>query len=171
MKLDIATYAELMARYNQWMNQSVYLAASQLSDQDRKADCGLFFKSIHGTLNHLLLCDRMWLDRFKGQIPSADLKALDQELYSEFTELKKARDELDLKILDWAASLEETVLPERLVYTSLAAAAEKNVDFTQAIIHFFNHQTHHRGQITTALNQAGVDVGVTDLLFMPEISV
>ncbi len=168
MKLDIATYADLLTRYSQWMNQSVYMAASQLNDQDRKADRGLFFKSIHGTLNHLLLCDRMWLDRFKGQSPSAELKALDQELYSEFTELKKARDELDLEILDWTASLKNKELPERLVYTSLAAAAEKNVDFTQAIIHFFNHQTHHRGQITTALNQAGVDVGVTDLLFMPE---
>lgn len=168
MKLNLATHAGLMAAYNQWMNQSVYQAASQLDDRDRKADRGLFFKSIHGTLNHLLLCDRMWLDRFKGQSPSADLKALDQELYSEFGALKIARDELDQEIIDWAASLQSDVLPERLIYTSLAAAAEKDVDFTQAIIHFFNHQTHHRGQITTALNQAGVDVGVTDLLFMPE---
>lgn len=168
MKLDIATYAELMARYNQWMNQAIYQAACELSEQDRKADCGLFFKSIHGTLNHLFLCDRMWLDRFTGQIPSADLKTLDQELYSEFAALKTARDALDKEIIDWAASILSDVLPERLVYNSLATGAEKNVDFTQTIIHFFNHQTHHRGQITTALNQAGVDVGVTDLLFMPE---
>ena len=165
MAFDINGYALTMARYNRWMNQNIYAAARQLSDQQLKADCGLFFQSIYATLNHLLVCDQMWLARFTGN--PITVTSLTEELFAEPEKLKQARIEEDDRILVWAQSL-STPLPERLRYKSVSHNAERDVDFAQAIVHFFNHQTHHRGQISAALSQQGIDFGVTDLIFMPE---
>ena len=82
------------ARYNRWMNDKLYALAATLSDAARKRDSGAFFKSVHGTLNHLLLTDRLWLGRFKGvAIPDGfmgpGIRSLDQELYADFEELVK----------------------------------------------------------------------------------
>ena len=57
----------LFAGYNVWANERLYNAAEKLSDQEYRADRGVFFKSIHGTLNHLLVADRIWMKRFTGQ--------------------------------------------------------------------------------------------------------
>lgn len=165
MNFDLANYAATMARYNRWMNTNLYTVAAALGEAKRKADCGLFFDSVHRTFNHLLLCDRLWLGRFTGA-PIA-VNSLGDELFSDFDDLKKAREITDSDIEQWAASVALSPLPERLHFTSISQDVARNVDFAQAIIHFFNHQTHHRGQITAALSQYGVDFGGTDLLFMP----
>jgi len=165
MNIDIASYAVTMARYNQWMNRRLYAAMEALSDAQRKADMGLFFRSIHGTLNHLLVADRIWLSRFT-RVPFL-ANTLDQELFAAFNELRRERDATDTQLIDWAKQLAPISLPERLPYTSLMGE-QRDVEFTRAIIHCFNHQTHHRGQITAALSRLGVDFGVTDLIFMPD---
>lgn len=165
MSIDIASYAVTMARYNQWMNRKLYAAAEALSDTQRKADTGLFFRSIHGTLNHLLVADKIWLGRFTGAPFPA--KRLDQELFSSFDELRSDRDSTDTRIIDWTTRLATTPLPDRLPYTSVMGE-KRVVDFARAIIHCFNHQTHHRGQITAGLSRFGIDFGVTDLIFMPD---
>lgn len=165
MSFDVASYAVTMARYNQWMNRKLYEAVGTLSDEERKADLGLFFHSIHGTLNHLMVADRIWLGRFTGSPFPA--KSLDQELFADFNELRKERDATDTQIIEWAQQLATMPVPERLPYTSLMGE-QRDVDFGRAIIHCFNHQTHHRGQITAALSRLGTDLGVTDLIFMPE---
>tara|TARA_R110000851_G_scaffold332391_1_gene508476 strand:- start:181169 stop:181717 length:549 start_codon:yes stop_codon:yes gene_type:complete len=166
MAFGIETYAHTMAQYNRWMNDNLYEACAALSDEQRKADVGLFFQSIHGTLNHLLLCDQMWFARFMDR-PYAG-KSLSAELFSSFNDLRHARREMDDEIERWALDLQTNPLPQRLHYVSLRDQQSKDVDFARTVVHFFNHQTHHRGQITAALSRLGIDFGVTDLLFMPE---
>ena len=163
----------LMANYNQWMNRKVYDAAGTLSDAELAEDRQAFFGSILGTLNHLMLGDTVWLKRFAEH--PADFTALaplsaittpgdlKQLAFADIRELATHRTWLDQLIVEWATSLQESDLDQRLRYHNMrGAAAEK--PFFGLLVHFFNHQTHHRGQVTTLLTQAGVDVGVTDLL-------
>jgi uncharacterized damage-inducible protein DinB len=163
-------YARVMARYNRWMNEKLYGLAATLSDEVRKRDCGAFFKSIHGTFNHLVLADRVWLGRFAG-VPVPDgllgpggIRTLDQELYVDFDELRRARVALDDEISTWVESLTEARLAAPLVFMRHGQRMESPTWW--AVVHVFNHQTHHRGQITTLLSQQGRDPGVTDMLAM-----
>jgi uncharacterized damage-inducible protein DinB len=155
-----------MATYNRWMNRRLYACCAVLPDAERKRDVGAFFKSIHGTLNHLLLADRIWLARFMGK-PFA-VASLDQELYADFAALRTARDATDGFILAWVAAQSEQALAGELLYTSVVDPQARRCPPWLALVHFFNHQTHHRGQVTTLLTQRGVDPGVTDLIWLPE---
>ncbi|WP_269618704.1 DinB family protein [Zhongshania sp. BJYM1] len=166
MMFDIHSYAISMATYNQWMNDKIYAICAGLSDDQRKANCGLFFGSIDNTLNHLLVCDLMWMARFNEK--QAPVSSLTQRLYENFAQMTEARFRIDRDILVWAKKLSASALPERLYYCSLANKETRDVDLAKAIVHFFNHQTHHRGQISAGLSQLGVEFGVTDLIFMPE---
>lgn len=156
-----------MASYNRWMNDRLYDCCARLSDAERKRDAGAFFKSIHGTLNHLLLGDRIWFGRFTGK-PFA-VKSLDEELYTDFTQLRAARTATDEAIAQWVASLSEESLAGELSYTSVVSPKPRRYPLWFAVTHFFNHQTHHRGQLTTLLTQRGIDPGVTDLIWLPEM--
>lgn len=156
-----------MAAYNRWMNERLYDACAELTDEQRRRDCGAFFKSVHGTLNHLLLTDQIWLGRFQDQ-PFA-FNSLDQELHHDFDELRAAREAVDQRIIDWAGSLTESDLVSTLRYTSAVNPKPRKYEMWLAVTHFFNHQTHHRGQITTLLSQFGKDYGVTDLVWLPEV--
>lgn len=166
MKLDISSYAITMAKYNQWMNGNLYLAAGQINEGNLKSDQGLFFGSIFSTLNHLLVCDLMWLARFNGE--PVKVRSLTQELFEDFEKMRQARKKTDLDIISWADSLASLSLSNRLHYKSLGNKTDRDMDFANAIVHFFNHQTHHRGQVTAAFSQHKIDYGVTDLIFMPE---
>jgi uncharacterized damage-inducible protein DinB len=155
-----------MARYNRWMNERLYAICARLSDEERKEDVRAFFKSIHGTLNHLLLADRIWMGRFTGR--PFRVRSLDQELHSDFAELTAERAKLDAEIERWAACLDERVLDSELAYTSIVNPAPRTIPMRLAVAHFFNHQAHHRGQLTTLLSQRGIDPGVTDLMWTPQ---
>ena len=154
-----------MAAYNRWMNERLYDSCAGLSENERKRDAGAFFKSIHGTLNHLLLGDRIWLGRFLAKPFPA--RSLDQELYADFFQLRSERDATDKAISEWVARLTESDLAGELSYTSMVNPQPRRHPLWFAITHFFNHQTHHRGQLTTLLHQQGVDPGVTDLIWLP----
>ncbi len=158
--------ARCMAQYNQWFNTKLYRAASQLPEVDYYLDRQLYFGSIHKTLNHLLLADRIWLGRFTGVPYHAE--RLDQVLYADLKTLGEARTQTDRQIIDWAAGLTRTHLEGDLRYTSIVTREEKRGPLWEFVLHFFNHQTHHRGQVTAALSQAGLDYGVTDLIGMPQ---
>lgn len=158
-------YARTMAAYNRWMNERLYQTCLTLGDVERKADRKAFFHSVHGTLNHILLADRIWLGRFTGVPFKA--KGLDDELFGDFAELWDARRETDAAIDDWVADLTDETLNSTLSYTSLVNPEPKQYPMALVVMHFFNHQTHHRGQVTTLLNQAGKDMGVTDLMWLP----
>ena len=156
-----------MASYNRWMNEKLYALCAQLSDAERKKDCGAFFKSVNGTLNHLLLADKVWFGRFIGK-PVA-FPSLAEELHSEFTDLREDRAAMDAAIVDWAAVLTDEQLAGVLEYTSMLSPGPRRYELWLAVTHFFNHQTHHRGQLTTLLSQFGLDIGVTDLIMLPEV--
>lgn len=158
-------HANMMARYNRWINENLYAVCADLTDAERKSDRGLFFGSIHGTLNHLLLADKLWLGRFTHE--PFEVQGLDQELFSDFQALRGARAETDGVILEWTAGLTETGLAGELHYRSASNPAPRRCPLWIAVTHFFNHQTHHRGQLTAALSQLGRDYGVTDLINSP----
>ena len=161
------SYYETMAEYNAWMNRKLYRVCADVPDELRKKDLGAFFGSIHGTLNHLLLADLVWFGRFTGQPPQA--KALNQELYSGFDELRREREAMDLRILDWTRALSRQRLGEPFTYTSLSDHKTRTRPFWVLVVHLFNHQTHHRGQLTTLLTQLRLDYGVTDLPWLPNL--
>jgi uncharacterized damage-inducible protein DinB len=157
------------ARYNRWMNGKLYALSATLGDEARKRDGGAFFKSIHGTLNHLLLADRVWLGRFKGvSVPDGfmgpGIRSLDQELCTDFQDLRRERALTDDELSAWVSALTPERLAAPLTYMRLGQKHEPPLWW--AVAHLFNHQTHHRGQVTTLLMQQGHDPGVTDLFAM-----
>ncbi len=162
-----AEQAITMAAYNRWMNERLYAVCAVLSDEERKQDRGAFFRSIHGTLNHLLLADKIWLGRFEG-VPFPAV-SLDQQLFTDFSALWSDRKSTDSRIETWAAGLSDEILTARLHYTSMVDAAPRTHPLWVAVAHFFNHQTHHRGQLTALLSQCGKSYGVTDLIWLPEL--
>lgn len=159
-----------LARYNRWMNDKLYGLAAALSDEARKRDAGAFFNSIHGTFNHILLADRVWLSRFTGVVlpdgfmGPGGIRSLDQELYSDFEDLRRERALTDDELSAWVSGLTQERLAAPLVFMRRGQRHECPLWWTAA--HVFNHQTHHRGQITTLLSQQGCDPGVTDLFAM-----
>ncbi|MBM5571225.1 MULTISPECIES: DinB family protein [Deefgea] len=156
---------QLMAAYNQWQNEQVYTAALQLSDEQRKADRGAFFKSIHSTLNHILWGDLMWLSRFIGETLISSPSG--EDVYADFAELHAARVALDARLIAWADSVTEAWLNEPVTWTSKIYGFTQTIPRWVQVQHFFNHQTHHRGQVGTLLKQYGIDVGITDLPLLP----
>lgn len=156
---------QLMARYNQWMNQRLYLVCQNLSDELRKTDLGAFFGSIHATLNHLLFADHAWMARFHNQ-PAPYY--LGQEIYQNFAQLTAAREQFDQDIILFCEQLTPTWLTTEIHYRSGIDNLMRSLPGWALLTHMFNHQTHHRGQITTLLTQQGIDVGITDIPWMPE---
>lgn len=165
--------AALMAEYNRWMNDRLYEAAARLDAAALAADRGAFFGSILGTLNHIAAADTIWLHRFaRHEAGFATLEALAdfpqptslrQPLADDLAGLARHRRALDELIERWVAGLRTEHLAAPLAYANMAGVRTSR-PFGALLLHFFNHQTHHRGQVTTLLFQAGVDVGVTDLL-------
>lgn len=172
--MDAVAHYKLMARYNRWMNDRLYVAAAALTDDARKRDLRAFFRSVHGTLNHLLLTDRIWLGRlygdparFQSRSPSGTpipVTSLDQELYADFAELRTERARTDSDFLAYAEALTADVLASSLAFRSVINPTPRVQPLWAALSHIFNHQTHHRGQVTTLLSQLGADPGVTDLV-------
>lgn len=167
----------LMAQYNSWVNDRIYQLAATLSEEEQQQDLGAFFSSIHGTLNHVLLGDRCWLGRFATgtcyrfrALQNAKLvfefESLGQILYSDFAELHRERAETDAVIEQWMQELEPEMLSTRVHYSNSARGIEREHSLWFGLTHFFNHQTHHRGQATTLLHQLGQDYGITDFLAM-----
>jgi len=156
-----------MAQYNRWMNERLYALCDRLSDQERKRDVGAFFRSIHGTLNHLLLGDKIWLGRFTGK--PVKVNSLADELHADFTRLRADRSATDARIIAWAGLLTADDLASELSYVGIVDPGQHRYPLWFAVAHFFNHQTHHRGQLTTLLSQLGVDPGITDLIYLPEL--
>lgn len=171
----------LMADHNHWMNTRLYDAARTLSPEALVLDRGAFFGSVLGTLNHLVVADTVWLQRLAhhpalqarlctGQLAELDAVCqlpaptrLDETVCTTLDGLWQRRQVLDRAILAMAHALNEPDLDEPLEYFNMKNMPQRKFVFS-LLLHFFNHQTHHRGQATTLLSQAGVDVGVTDLL-------
>ncbi|MEZ4749116.1 MAG: DinB family protein [Bdellovibrionota bacterium] len=162
---------QAFANYNQRMNHKLYQAAGKLTPDNRVRDCKAFFGSVQATLQHIMVADLIWLRRFQvlpplREILSAvtsypDIDRLDQTIYPDFDELTSVRKRLDALIVEFAGALTPALLEAPFRYKNLAGTTFEN-SYWVYVAHFFNHQTHHRGQTTTMLTQMGVDVGVTD---------
>lgn len=169
----LTDHYQMMARYNRWMNDKLYECAENLTEKKRREDLGAFFKSVHGTLNHILLADWLWMDRFyHGGFGSERLEgapylptfnSLGEMLYEDFSELKDQRQKTDLVILNWIEGFKDGHWDKPFAYKNSKGIPRQH-PFWQAVSHFFNHQTHHRGQVTTLFMQLGVDPGITDMI-------
>jgi uncharacterized damage-inducible protein DinB len=170
---------ERLAIYNQWMNNGIYEAAGKLSPTEQNKDRGAYFCSIIGTLNHIMVGDILWFKRFSGH--PAGFKSLEyfrtiekpeslsSIVHVELADLASERQNMDRCILLFTSELTDDETTSTLNYQN-SKGKEFNRNFGHLIQHVFNHQTHHRGQATTLLFQAGIDVGVTDMLgLIPEV--
>lgn len=165
--------AALMAEYNRWTNDRVFEAAGKLTHEELTTNKGAFFVSILGTLNHIAVADTIWLHRFaQYQVSFPALSALSEyprppslhhTLAPDLVSLRNYRRRLDELIQRWVAELTPGHLSDNLSYANMAGVGSSKC-FGALLQHFFNHQTHHRGQVSTLLFQSGVDIGVTDLL-------
>jgi uncharacterized damage-inducible protein DinB len=165
----------LLAHYNATMNRQLYDAAASLPPGEAEADRRAFFGSLLGTMNHIIAGDTIWLTRFaahpaqfcalaalRGSAPPASLT---QPFGDSVDALRAHRLRLDAMITELAAELRPSDLEQPLVYRNTRGHAFSR-HFGSLLLHFFNHQTHHRGQASTLLTQAGADIGVTDLLML-----
>jgi uncharacterized damage-inducible protein DinB len=153
---------EMFAHYNAWANARLYDAASKLSDTDYRADRGAFFKSMHGTLNHLLVGDRIWMRRLTGTGEAPN--ALDTILHEDFSALRAARRNEDERIIQYIAGLSESDLCSRIRFRTVVNPQTIEQDLAPALAHFFNHQTHHRGQAHGLLTAITGDAPSFDLI-------
>lgn len=159
-------YVRMMASYNAEMNRRLYDAAGRLTDGERKADRGAFWKSIHGTLSHLLWADIQWMSRF-DQWPKPEVGIRQSAgMVEDFATLRARREKADADIVAWAARVDDAWLDEDLVWFSGAANREMRREKSKLVVHFFNHQTHHRGQAHALLTASGQDTGDTDLFLV-----
>lgn len=154
---------DMFAGYNAWANRRLYDASAALTDAQYREDRGAFFKSVHGTLNHLLVGDRVWMHRFTGEgTPPA---RLDLILFEDFAGLRAAREAEDRRIVDYVKGLDEARLAGLIRYRRVTSPETVEQALALALAHFFNHQTHHRGQahgLLTALTGRAPEL---DLLY------
>jgi uncharacterized damage-inducible protein DinB len=158
-------YLVSMAAYNGWMNGKIYDAAQRLPAEEITRDRGAFFKSVLGTLNHLLFADLVWIGRFKEGRP----RVTDPEAarHGNLVSLRAVRTALDGEIQEWANTIDETWLAQPFAFKSVLGDAAFTFPAWMLVMHMFNHQTHHRGQVHCMLTQAGGKPSDTDLPFMP----
>ena len=161
-----ASHSQLMAQYNEWMNSRLYALCASLHDAELHKDRGAFFKSIYATLNHIAYGDLAFLSRFTGNPGIVPEPGVD--LFGSFALLRTERAALDQRILAWSEALSPAWLGESLTYTSKIDGKARTVQKWVLVTHLFNHQTHHRGQVTTLLSQMGLDIGTTDIPFMSQ---
>ena len=164
-------YVRTMAAYNAEMNRRLYGAANRLTDAERRRDRGAFWHSLHGTLVHILWGDSQWMSRFDNwPRPQTPIKESDHFLV-DWTELSAAREKADADISRWAGNVDDAWLAEDLTWFSGAAQREVSAPKRLLVTHFFNHQTHHRGQAHALLTAAGERTGDTDLfVLVPRIA-
>lgn len=140
----------MFAGYNAWCNERLYDATAKVSDADYRADRGAFFKSLHGTLNHLLVGDRIWMKRFTGA--GEQPASLDAILYDDFAALRAARRSQDVLISRYIDRLDNEALVRTIRYRTVVNPQTIEQALAPALDHFFNHQTHHRGQAHALLS-------------------
>ncbi len=166
---------KLLADYNQLMNSRLYDATALLPDKKINENKGAFFKSLLGTLNHIMVGDIIWLKRFSN-VPSNQQSlryfsslqkptSLDAILFDNFNELRQEREKMDNLIIQWINSLSDKDFEAKVEYRNMKGLSFRK-EYSSLIHHLFLHQVHHRGQATTLLSQFGVEFGDTDLIEM-----
>jgi uncharacterized damage-inducible protein DinB len=178
MSLGLLDHHKMMAGYNEWMNARLVALLKDTSDEVLLEPRGAFFGSVLGTLNHIYVADLLWLRRLQNHPSAAVLQAisafetpnhLDEVIFERLSDFAPSRARLDALIIRYIDSLTEADLATPLSFRRLNGDAHRKL-LGLTLSHMFNHQTHHRGQVTTLLSQMGLDIGVTDLLVrVPEL--
>ena len=163
-----ADHYRMFARYNAWANGRVYEAAARLSDEQYRADRGAFFGSVHGTLNHLLVTDRIWMQRFTGEGDAPN--RLDAILFETFEELRAARGAEDRRIVRFVEGLDDRRIEGSIKYRRVSSPEQFEQALAPALAHWFNHQTHHRGQVHALLTGLAGQAPELDLLYFQRLA-
>ncbi len=163
MATDLTSHYRMLGHYNAWANARLYDAVSRLDEAQYKADRGAFFKSVHGTLNHLLATDMIWMKRFTGEGDAPD--RLDAILCETFDTLRPARVAEDARIKAYVDGLNEERIAGTISYRRVSSPEQFVQQLAPALAHWFNHQTHHRGQAHALLTGLGQPATELDLLF------
>lgn len=153
----------MFAAYNSWANTRVYSAASSIAYEDFTRDLGAFFRSIQGTLNHILYVDKVWMARFSGQ--NTGPAKLDTILHEDLKDLRLAREAEDRKIISFVDALTPEQLKGRFSYQRGNPPEFYTDSLEKALAHFFNHQTHHRGQLHMMFTMMGQPSLELDLIY------
>lgn len=162
-------YVQTMARYNSWQNAQLMPVLEAMSVEQLTQDRGSFFGGILATANHLLWGDTIWMSRFDPSVdPPVGGITESTGLHSTVGSWSADRFRMDGKIRFWADGLRAVDLKGDLHWHSGAAGRDITAPMASAIMHFFNHQTHHRGQIHAMLTAAGQNAPVSDLFLMPK---
>jgi uncharacterized damage-inducible protein DinB len=159
---------QMFGRYNAWANSRLYEAAAELSSEQYRADRGAFFKSVHGSFNHLLVTDRIWMQRFTGEGDAPD--RLDAILFETFAELGAAREAEDRRIVDFVDRLDDIRIAGTIKYRRVSSPEQFEQQLAPALAHWFNHQTHHRGQVHAVLTGLVGKAPELDLLYFQRLS-
>jgi uncharacterized damage-inducible protein DinB len=157
-----SSYFHRFGRYNAWANRRLYEACAALSPADCRANRPSFFGSIHATLNHILVGDRVWMGRLEGV--ASGIERLDQILCDEFADLRAAREIEDARILGFVSGLGDDAIAGTLRYRNMAGESHET-PLAWVLAHFFNHQTHHRGQVHGMLSGTPVAPPPLDLIY------
>jgi uncharacterized damage-inducible protein DinB len=163
-----SAHYQMFGHYNAWANARLYDAAARLSVEQYRADRGVFFKSVHGTFNHLLATDRIWMQRFTGQGDAPD--RLDAILFETLDELRPAREAEDRRIVDFVDALDDARIAGTIKYRRVSTPEVFEQPLAPALAHWFNHQTHHRGQLHALLTGLAGQAPELDLLFYQRLS-
>jgi len=156
------TYFLTQATYNRWANKKLYDVVETLSPADFAKDGGAYFKSIQGTLNHLMFGDWAWVLRLRGK-SSAHL-VMDKIYHADFASLKQARLEADEDLITFVTEMSDDFLSGTITYNNIQGV-EYTMPVAMVLTHIMNHGTHHRAQVHTLLTQLGLEVPSLDLIY------
>lgn len=160
---------QMFARYNAWANGRLYAASAELTEADYRKDLGAYFKSVEGTLNHLMIGDLLWIARFRGQeMPKRPLTDIVHDNLSDLTAARKVLDDDIVRMIEDMASER---FSQNFTYRTMTLPGEQSQPLNEALSHFFNHQTHHRGQVHALLTRLGQKAPPLDLLYYQRGSV
>ncbi len=161
--MDGLRHYRMFAAYNRWANARLYDAAELLSEDEWSRDVHAFFGSMQGTLNHILVADRIWMNRFTGT--GETHRVLSDVPHPDFAELRFERGKMDDRIVDWVETLTEEALAGLFSYTPVTNPKEVTQPLASPLAHFFNHQTHHRGHAHMILSVLGHEPPPLDLIY------
>lgn len=156
----------LLTRFNAWVNRRLYDSVALLPETDYRAERGVFFGSVHRTLNHLLVVDRLWTRRIAGV--EHGIASLRQELCTDFADLRAARESEDARMIELVDGLDAAALDSWRSYRVVLGAGFERTRVRGILLTMFNHQTHHRGQVHALLTQSGIEPPALDVIFFLE---
>jgi uncharacterized damage-inducible protein DinB len=166
--MTLVSHYRMFGHYNAWANGRLYDAAARLTSEQYRADRGAFFKSVHGTLNHLLVTDRIWMARFTGEGEAPN--RLDAILFESFDDLRAARGAEDRRIVGFVDGLDSDRIAGTIKYRRVSSPEEFEQQLAPALAHWFNHQTHHRGHVHALLTGLVGQAPELDLLYFQRLA-